>query len=547
MTQPRGHESPPQTTPRSSIWEGLLGTAEVVAWALVLELGRNIVVNSLGDNNAVKVIGGLLRGLAVVVVLAAGTYVVYRRVEKFRERLRTERELALIAELVEPGEPVRFVGARDCLDPPQEDTELDHDPTLAALRDLPVYEFETAALLTVLSAILDAPTRLPSDSPAQQRNAALLLEDLAVRGIVEYRGADRYCLRKKPRLPAMAEVVAGPCWQAALPALLHHYADRATRWAIALESVRFAKGARRWFEAEEPYLRKLFPAPAVRLPAAAVHELARIVDALDVWYARKGLSENTSGVADALCQLTDPDEFPLRADLAMLRAGGLQQRPPKYRPRGLSTSLSARWAHYTALDRLAVASPSPHVLVEAEDQLEAAWWLLPRADVAGEVCALINLAVVHLHQGRLDAAQDRLELAESLTRAGRYPAGRAHVFETLGVLWWTRGEPRRALWHWQRALTGYRELDDDLGTGRCLQHLGSAVVVAPEYGGLLLGTDPLLTRTEVLRQAGGWLAAARRLHPNALHARHYARQAGATLHTVDRWPLPAPELRSTGR
>lgn len=545
MTQPRGHESAPQTTPRSSIWEGVLGTAEVVAWALVLELGRNIVVNSLGDNSAVKVIGGLLRGLAVVVVLAAGTYVVYRRVEKFRERLRTERELALIAELVEPGEPVRFVGARDCLDPPQE--VLDHDPTLAALRDLPVHEFETAALLAVLSAILDAPTRLPSDSPPQQRNAALLLEDLAVRGIVAYLGADRYCLRKAPRLPVLAEVVTGPRWQAALPALLHHYADRATRWAIALESVRFAKGARRWFEAEEPYLRKLFPAPSVRLPAAAVHELARIVDALDVWYARKGLSENTSGVADALRRLTDPDEFPLRADLAELRAGRLQRRPPKYRPRGLSTSLSARWAHYTALDRLAVASPSPLVLVDAENQLEAAWWLLPRADLAGEVCALINLAVVHLHQGRLDAAQDRLELAESLTRAGRYPAGRAHVFETLGVLWWTRGEPRRALRHWQRALTGYRELDDDLGTGRCLQHLGSAVVVAPEYGGLLLGTDPPLTRAEVLRQAGGWLAEASRLHPDALHAQHYARQAGSTLGAVGDWPLPAPESHWTGR
>ncbi|WP_062982477.1 hypothetical protein [Nocardia anaemiae] len=141
---------------------------------------------------------------------------------------------------------------------------------------------------------------------------------------------------------------------------------------------------------------------------------------------------------------------------------------------------------------------------------------------------------------RLDAAQDRLESAESLTRDGRDLAARAQTRETLGVLWWTRGEPRRALRHWQGALTAYRELEDDLGTGR-LQHLGSAVVLAPEHGGLLLGNDPPLTRAEVLRQAGGRLAAARRLHPTALHAEYYGRQAGSTLHTVDRWPLPAPD------
>ncbi|MFI9507807.1 hypothetical protein [Nocardia sp. NPDC052566] len=538
MTQPHGHERPRQAAPRSSIWEGVLGTAEVVAWALVLELGRNIVVNSLGDSDVVKVIGGLLRGLAVVGVLTAGAYAVYRRIDRFRERVRTERELALIAELVEPGEAVQSAEDRHCTEAPEQLSGLDHDPLLAALRDLPTHEFETAALLAVLSAMLDAPARLPSESTAERRTPLVLLEDLEVRGIVSHLGADRYCLRRTPKLPSTAEVVAGPHWQAALPALLRHYADRATRWAIALDTDRFAKGARRWFDAEEPYLRTLFPAPSVRPPAAAVHELARIADALDIWYARKGLLENTSGVAEALRRLMDQSagDFPVRDAVTVLRAGRLAQRPPKYRPRGLSTSLSARWAHYTALRRLD-SSPSPQVLVDAADQLEAAWWLLPHADLAGEVCALINLAVVHLHQGRLDAAQDRLELAESRTRGGRDPAGRAQTFETLGALWWTRGEPRRALRCWQRALTAYRDLADDLGIARCLQHLGSAMTVAPEHGGLLL--DPPLTRAEVLRQAGGWLATARAMHPDALHAEHYAQQADSPLHTVDRWPLAA--------
>ncbi|MEU6559582.1 hypothetical protein [Nocardia nova] len=154
----------------------------------------------------------------------------------------------------------------------------------------------------------------------------------------------------------------------------------------------------------------------------------------------------------------------------------------------------------------------PDPLAAAVDGFERAWWLLPRRDVTGEVATLIDLAIAHLYQGRLDAARDRLELAESLTRGGRNPSGRAHTFEILGVLWWMRGEPRRALRWWLLALTRYRDLGHELGICRCLQHLGGAAVVVPGYGGLLLGDTP--DQTEILAQAWAWLRYAESRRPD---------------------------------
>jgi tetratricopeptide (TPR) repeat protein len=550
-----GNGSPQVPTPRSSIWQGFLGTASVVSYALLFELARNLLVNSFGENAGVKFVAGTLRWAVVLLFAVAAGYVLYRYVTDRREIARVAHELELLADLVEPGPPVRTSDADECPRPRRVST-LDGDEIAVLLRDMPVYEYETAALLAVLTAVSEARARLPSDQEPRQRTAVTLLEQAVRQGILAPHGPDRYCVRM---LPEPGAVVAGSLWQAALPALLHHYADRATRWAIALESTRFAAGARRWFEAEETYLRTLIsecaqPSRSALIPAIAVPELSCIIDALDVWHARRGLPENESGVVDDLCGVERLADFPLHQELARMRAGQLDERPQKFRPRRFSTSLAARWAHRAGLDRLAAA---PDDLPAVVRQLEAAWWLLPRADIAGEVCALVNLAVIHVQQGRLDAAQDRLELAESLTRTGRDPAGRAHTHEISGALWWSRGEPRRALRCWQLALTEYRTLADDLGTGRCLQHLGSAMVVAPGLGGLLLGTDPPLTDTEVLRQASGWLAHARTLHPTAHHAEYYADEAHSALarprgtrrgalRRIDRWPLPVTEPSATG-
>ncbi|MFC9437443.1 tetratricopeptide repeat protein [Nocardia sp. NPDC057030] len=533
-----------------------MGTASVVAYALLFELARNLVLNSLGESTAVKVAAGALRWLSVLVVAAAAVYVGYRFVQRYREKVRTAQELELIADLVEPGARVRAAAVERPRQVfyPAWDYEL-----IAVLRDLPGRDFETAALLAVLTAALDAPARLPVERVEPHATAELLLADLLRAGIVATLGVDRYCLVKVPELPDRSQVAAGAQWRAALTAFVHYYADRATRWASALDSVRFAAGARRWFKAEEPRLRGLVSACVAldtSVPVALVPELVRIGDALDGWYARIGEPENYRGVAARLTRASGLENLVVQRDLVHIRAGRLRRRPKRYRPRNLSTSLAARWAHRRALRllngsrrRLSVHRWQRDVLPVVADRLEAAWWLLPREDVAGEVCALINLAVVHIHQGRLDAAQDRLDLAESLTRTGRDPDGRAQVQETMGVVWWARGEFRRALRCWQQALTGYRTLADDLGVARCLQHLGSAVVVAPQYGGPLFAAGHRLTRPEVQRQASGWLAEAHRLHRphrTGCYAERYVAQARSALagtnrtvlDHIDHWPLP---------
>ncbi|MFI2281012.1 tetratricopeptide repeat protein [Nocardia beijingensis] len=559
-TEPVGQTA----TPRSSIWLGFLGTASLVAYTVLFELVRTLVVNSFGENAVVQFFNGPLRWLSVLLIAAAATYALYRFARGYRTKVRTAREMDLIVGLIEPGPALADRRPRETAPPPRRVAALDGHHIAAVLRDLPVHDYETVALLAVLNAIRDTPGRLPLAREPSARTAAKLLEGLHRREILTEDGAQRWRVRQVPELPDRATVIAGPQWGAALTALLHHYADRAGRWAIALESRRFAVGARRWFQTEEPYLRTLVaacarqvnpphsadpPDPGVDYPPAAVAHLIHLGNALDVWYARIGLEENGRGVADDLCALPETDE--LNRNLLLLRAGRLTERPRGYRPRRLSTSLAARWEHQAALRRLGGESPA---LDDVADQLETAWWLLPRDDVAGEVCALINLAVVHVRQGRLDAAQDRLELAESLTRSGLDPDGRAQTHETMGTMWWARGEPRRALRCWQLALTAYRALDDDLGIGRCLQHLGSVIVTDPDHATLLLPDDPPLTRTEALRQATGWLAEARRRHPAARHAEYYAAQAPSSLRAdrgvrnalpsrrrtpparIDRWP-----------
>lgn len=284
----------------------------------------------------------------------------------------------------------------------------------------------------VLTAILEAPDRLPTQSSPERRTASLLLVDLQLLGIMEHLGADRYCLRKVPRTPLTGSAEADPGWQAALAALVGYYADRASCWAIALESTDSAAGARLWFEAEEPYLRALLlgcanSLSAERISIAAATELARTSDALDVWYSRTLWSPEEFELAARMADMGVLKNLPLHKELIQLRADGLDDPPSVYRPRGLSTSLSARWEHHVALRRLVTVSASPTELAACEIRLEAAWWLLPRADIAAQVCALNNLAIVHLHQGRLDAAEDRLNLAESLTRTGRDLGGRAHT------------------------------------------------------------------------------------------------------------------------
>ncbi|MBB5916301.1 hypothetical protein BJY24_005213 [Nocardia transvalensis] len=631
-------------TPKSSVWQGLLGSAWVIASSIMLEVVAKLLEGVVGENPVVSRIVGALRWIVVLAVVVAAVYLVWRRLSDMRERVRRGRELDMTATLVEPAVPVRERFEPTAFRPPSVRPDLlPEDVAVAAgLRDLALPDYESAALFDVVSAMLAAEHLLPAHSRTPEPRsltAAAVIRRLMAHEVLAHCAEDRFADRRRRAEPEAAErtrrtadvfrlayvpAVAGrprpgdaevairnrAARQAMAPALLRHYADRAQRWVIALDSNRLGAGARRWFTDEWLRLAELVeacaPPPAPRAPTLApgpdygradarraprlpedlrrtvdVSALARIADALDVWYAYNGWPEDADGVAAAVRRIMDSplggDRPELRA-LARIRAGEPGPRVRAYRPRRYSTSLQARRAHRLALQRLdtpdAPAPPDPppgvfagrvagwtrrlrgpdrsadppgDALDEVVDQLEKAWWWLPYADIAGEVCALVDLAIVHLRQGRLVAARNRLELAESLTRSGRDPAGRAHTFEIMGVLWWMRGEPRRALRFWQLALTRYDELNHRLGTARCLQHLGSAAAVAPEYGSLLLTGD--LDTDEVLRQASGWLARAQSLHPAALLAADYREPVCARLvargvtplSDVDQWPLPVAD------
>ncbi|QLY28620.1 hypothetical protein H0264_25175 [Nocardia huaxiensis] len=595
MTRPAppSGQSPLIATPKSSLGRGLLATASAVATALSYQLVRTLVADTFDDNPAVRRTLQALQWLPVLVVAAAAGYVVHRSVRSLRERRRYARDAELLADLMGPGHTAveglspttaTIAPGVNAVVPP-----VAIGAVIRVLRALPVWRYRRIGFMVMLGAMLEAPARVPAqetdDWNLPPGAPAAVLAELVSRREVAPDGPDAYecmynVLTAVPRAP---DTVVAAMRAAALPALIAYHAGRASRWAVALDTLALGAAARGWFAREGPYLRTLIvdcaaPSPTARtpLPSAAVRDLTRIADALDAWYARLGLEENGPDSAavptlpDAVLGLDGIENEPVAQELAQIRSRGLHAPPRRRGSRRLRSSLAARREHRRALNflqryrppilftgvsatRLRAAVVQPR-LAAAERTLESAWWLLPRTDIAGEVCALVNLAVVHIHQGRYDAAGDRPELAEALTRNGIDPAGCAHVRETMGVVMWAKQEPEGAVRYWQGALRGYRTLRDEPGIARCLQHLGSAAVVTPgRIGGLLLPDVAPLTTVEVHRQATGWLAEALHLGANTGLASDYRAQAVgllpstvAPLNRVDRWPLPPEETaRST--
>ncbi|TQM32140.1 hypothetical protein [Nocardia bhagyanarayanae] len=512
----------------------LLGLVINIVSSLFLERGVGVLLS----------VGLLVIAMFAVVVLVSRWLRAERR--RLRESPHTARELELLSDFVDAETPI---GANPSADAPQLTRSDGATHTEAAvLGGLPVREYSAAALLAVLTAILDAPARDPSDGAPPRTTAPLLLTELVAGGFVRGAGVQQYWVVAVPDRPAAADVRGGSRWSAAITALARHHADRAERWAIGLGTPRFAAAGRGWFEAEEPFLRRLVTECAslrAALPRTAVPSLIRIADALDVWYARTGRQD--ADLAEKLCRLPDLDALGAHAAQVRLRADPDAGLPRRGGDRGRYADLTARYEHAQALRLLANPSQTAAADLErARVQLERVWWLLPREDIPGEVCALINLGVVLLRQGLLDDAQDRLELAEALTRQGRDPDGRAHMHEILGHVWWARGEGARALRCWRLSLTAYRALRDDHGIARCLQHLAAAVIADPCCADDVLGPDPTRPPDRAVDQATGWLAEATALYPAALTADHYRTEAitrfGITPRSaIDRWPLPLEE------
>lgn len=620
-------ESPVQIVAKSSLWQGFLRTASVLSTSLLFELFSKLLENGVGQSAAVASASSWLGRIGILVVVAAAVYLVVRRLTTMGERLRMRRELRLTADLIAPGAPVRSWSAagQNVVEeraaqavPSREDcVELWRAKVVQVLRALPFEEYETAALYDMTSAILTVRRRLPDARVPQPASAKLEIDKLTRAGILVQISGDRVRVRRGRIARVRAQWMLGQCeewkpgrpwrpgaepgigeqpeWDAALPALVHHYADRARRWATALDTRRLGAGAQRWFAQEAGHLVDLIHDCAAidtaggrrAVRAAVVPELLQIADALDRWYARNGWHAAEKQLARLISTLVTAEGQPVEYSLANIRAGTPDDGPAVSLLHRYWAPLTARRDESRAWDLLA-AAPDPGTLQEAGRLLERAWRRLPARDAAGSVCLLVDLSIVRLHEGRLDAARNCLAVAQTLTGVDRDPVGLAHIYETLGVLRWIRGEPRRALHDWQRALSRFRDLNHALGTARCLQHLGSAMAAFPEYGGLLL--DGELTRGEVLRQAGGWLAESMQIRESigsqgriggspatnrppgaqsgpvevevpAADARRRVYEdlasgsglfdptlgapAELLLRRIDRWPLPAPEDAAT--
>lgn len=431
-----------------------------------------------------------------------------------------------------------------------------HRLLVRALARLPVSNLDADAIVAVwnrVSAELDLLLRTATTKQAKlcravradlRTSVVVILNELVRDQLLVRSGAGRYRLPYHVHSTVVNVSISGNdkkraleeqtehALNAALPALLQHFSDLAARWTTALGHQRHANVAARWFTSEEPVLRALIMAcyPDEQNPAT-IREVARIADSLDAWYVRErqpGRALRVAGRVRELARAKAVDE-PAIAELAAIReaaairllgkrgeyrvslgaqAPSTSSEPPKWHR--LVAALKARELHEEGARHLARAVTDTGVdrkaIADAERKLSQAWDYVPRSDIRAEVGTLINLAIVHLYQGRLDAAHDRLELAESLTNRGKAPDARAHALELRGITAWSMGRPRRAMRLWCEA----RELFDELGMTderrRCVRQLGAAVVAAPGLAWPLVEIDRELSSDGLARtQVREWL------------------------------------------
>ncbi|MEU4190660.1 hypothetical protein AB0E69_02085 [Kribbella sp. NPDC026611] len=290
------------------------------------------------------------------------------------------------------------------------------------------------------------------------------------------------------RRQTAAVVVAAPALRAA--------AEEAEQWMIALGSDAGGMAAAEWYSLNESGLRELLQSEKPREGIA--DDFARICDALEVWYLRRSaplalleLSELLQAVADASGRRDLVELAAARAATAYRLMGDLESATNRL---GVSdnvathsrtaAALTTRRHVERALLHLARAEQSPsgndrdEAVLNARDRLDDARLHRPGPDLAAEVAIFINRAIVQLYQQEPEEALDQLRSAVARARAAGDVSGQAHAFELMGVAAWMQGSPHEAKRWWRHAEHLYSEIDENEGRARCLQHLGSAEVVA---------------------------------------------------------------------
>ncbi|MEV4266095.1 hypothetical protein [Kribbella sp. NPDC049584] len=297
---------------------------------------------------------------------------------------------------------------------------------------------------------------------------------------------------------------------------LHTTAEEAEQWMIALGSHAGGMAAAEWYALNEEWLRELLMAEKPHVDT--IDDFARICDALEAWYVRRA-------DPDALLQLSDllsaAAEVCGRRDLAELAAA---RAATAYRMLGdldtastrlgisdniathtrTAAAMTTRRQVERALLSLARADRSPagndrdEAVLNARERLDEARLKRPGPDLAADIAIAVNLAVVHLYQQDAEGALDHLRPAVARATAAGDLSGQAHALELMGVAAWMQRNPHEAVSRWDHAAHLYAEIDEREGHARCLQHLGSAEVVAGRMAAAveLLEQSAMLRRTE---------------------------------------------------
>ncbi|TCO30284.1 hypothetical protein EV652_105278 [Kribbella steppae] len=296
---------------------------------------------------------------------------------------------------------------------------------------------------------------------------------------------------------------------------LHRAAEEAETWMVSLGSGAGGMAAAEWFALNESRLRELLLTEKARDDTA--DDLARICDALEVWYLRRcepgvllELGEFLAAVAEATGRRDLAELAAARTATAYRLMGDLEGASTRL---GISNNvathsrtaaaLTTRRQVERALLHLERAEQAPsgndrdEAVLNARDRLDDARLNRPGPDLAAEVAISINLAIVHLYQQDPENALDHLRTAAARATAAGDISGHAHALELQGVAAWMQRSPHEAKGWWEHAEHLYAEIDEREGRARCLQHLGSAEVVAGDFEEAL----KLLKRSALLRQS----------------------------------------------
>ena len=284
------------------------------------------------------------------------------------------------------------------------------------------------------------------------------------------------------------------------PSELQVAAEEAEQWLISLGSDAGGMAAAEWFDLNESRLWELLIAE--RPGDDNADEVARICDALEAWYVRQRepgdlleLSDFLSAVADGsgrrdlaeLAAARAATAYRLMGDLeaASTRLGISDNVAPARRGHSrtaaaLTTRRQVERAllHLARAETAAAGNDRDEAVLNARDRLDDARLSRPGPDLAADVAIHIDLAIVHLYQQDPEGALDQLRPAAARATAAGDASGQAHALELTGVAAWMQRSPHEAKRWWQHAEHLYAEIDEYEGLARCLQHLGSAEVVA---------------------------------------------------------------------